>query len=76
MSFMSTWVSKSDEDDWKKLNRGLVWVNNKTEDKHVIGLRNSSEVFTCIDELYAAHNNMRSNTGGTVSMGYGIINRK
>ena len=27
--FMSNRVSKSDEDDWKKMKRGLVWVNNK-----------------------------------------------
>ena len=73
VSFMSTWVSKSDEDDWKNLKRGLAWVNNTIEYKHVIIARNFSEVFTWIDESYAVHNNMRSQTSGAISMRYVII---
>ena len=36
VSFLSTWLSKSDEDDWKELKRGLVWVKNTIKDKCVI----------------------------------------
>ena len=36
VSFISNQVSKSDGDNWKNLNRGLVWVNNTIECKHVI----------------------------------------
>ena len=34
------------------------------------------KLFTCTDALYAVHNNMVINTGGAISMGYGIIHGK
>ena len=46
VSFLITQVSKSDEHEWKNLNRGLVWVNNTIEDKRVIEAIKMSEVFT------------------------------
>ena len=70
---MSIHVSKSDEDDSKNLKRGSVWVRNMIGYNRVIGTRHLSEVFTCIDSLYAVKNNMRSHTGEVISMGYGII---
>ena len=70
---MSNEVSKTDEYDWKSLKRVLVWVDDTIEDKSVIGARKLSEVLTWIDTSYAVHNNMRSHTGATISMGYGII---
>ena len=38
--------------------------------------KNNFVVFTCNDALYAVHDNMRSHTGGAISMGYGIIHGK
>ena len=48
VSFLSTWLSKSDEDDWKELKRGLVWVKNTVKYKRLIGEISISKVFTCI----------------------------
>ena len=45
---MRTGVSKSDEYDWKKPKKRLVWVNITKEDKRAIGARKVSEVFIWI----------------------------
>ena len=76
VSFMSNQVSKSYEYDWINMNRGLVWLNDTIEYKHVIGSSNLSEMFTCIYAYYALHDNMRNQTGRFISMVYGIIHGK
>ena len=55
VSFMSTEVSKSDEDYWKNLKKGLMWVNNTLEKKRVIGEISLSEVLTWVDASYAVN---------------------
>ena len=45
-------------------------------DERIIGATTLRELFTWIDAAYAVHNNMRSHTGGAISMGYGIIHGK
>ena len=74
--FLSTRISKSDEDDCKNLNRSLLWVDNTIENKHVIVAIILSEVFKWIDAAYAVNNNIRSHTGGAVLMTCGIIHGK
>ena len=73
VSLLITRVSKSDKDYWKNLKKGLAWVNNTIEDKRIIVSINLSKIFVWIDVSYAMHHNMRSHTGGYISMGYGII---
>ena len=76
VSYMSDHVSKNDEDYWKNMKRGSVWVNIMIEYNGVIRTRNFSEVFTWVDVSYAVNNHMRRHTGEVISMGYGIIHGK
>ena len=69
-------VSKSTVEDWKKLKRGLQFVLCTIDDERTIGATTLSELFTWIDAAYAVHNNMRSHTGGAISMSYGILHGK
>ena len=76
ISFLTTRVSKSTEDDWRKLRRGLLFINGTINKKRIIGARSLKDLFTWIDAAYAVHANMRGHTGGAMSMGYGIIHGK
>ena len=78
-SFLCRRVSKSDEDDWKKLKRCLSFLKSTIDDVRVIGAGSLSDIYTWIDASYAVHDNLRSHTGGAISMGYdahGIIHGK
>ena len=46
------------------------------KDKIIIGAKALSDLYTWIDAAYDVHNNIRVHTGGTISMGYGIIHGK
>ena len=76
LSFLTMRVSKSTVEDWKKLKRGLQFILCTIDDERTIGATTLSELFTWIDAAYAVHNNMRSHTGGAISMGYGILHGK
>ena len=76
VSFLTTRVSKSDVDDWRKLERVLIWILNTINEKCVIGARSLKELFTWIDAAYSVHANMRGKTGGAISMGYGLLHGK
>ena len=51
-------------------------MKNTIKDKVIISAKTLSDLYTWIDAAYAVHNNMRVHTGGTISMGYGIIHGK
>ena len=55
------------------LKRGLTYAKNTIKDKIIITAKTFSDLYTWIDEAYDVQNNMRGNTGGVISMGYGII---
>ena len=76
LSFLTTRVTKSTVEDWKKLKQGLQFVLCMINDERVIGATTLRELFTWIDAAYAVHNNMKTHTGGFISMGYGIIHGK
>ena len=46
ISFLTTRVSKSDVDDWKKLKRGLTFISNTIYDKRIIGAASLSDIYT------------------------------
>ena len=73
---LCTRVTKSDEDDWKKLRRIIAWIKCTIEDKRIIGATSLCEIFTWIDAAYAVHDDMRSQTGGVISMGHGVLHCK
>ena len=76
VSFLTTRVSNPDEDDWKKLKRVLTYLSCTIEDLRVIGCDSLSKLYTWIDAAYAVHPNMRSHTGGAISLGWGTVHTK
>ena len=75
-TYLTTRVSNPTEDDWRKLTRALTFLKHTKDDLRVIGCDNLESVYTWIDAAYAVHPNMRSQTGGTISMGWGSIHSK
>ena len=67
-------VSCSNVNDWKNLMRILGYLKKTTKDKRIIGAKNIEDIYTWVDASYAIHEeNMRSHTGGLISMGYGVL---
>ena len=73
ISYLITRVSTSNVDDWEKLKRVLTYLKGSINEIRIIGVRSLKEIFTWIDAAFAVHDNMRGHTGGSISMGYGII---
>ena len=76
VSFLCTRVTKSDEDDWLKLRRVIAYVQCTINDTRIIGASDLTQIFTWIDAAYAVNPDMRSQTGGTMSMGLGVLHAK
>ena len=51
----------------------MLWLKNTIDEPRIIGASSLSELYTWIDAAYAVHDNMRSHTGGAMSLGYGVI---
>ena len=66
-------MSKSTSEDWKKLRRLLSFLKGTVNDKRIIGAISLENMYTWIDAAYGVYNDMRSQTGGAISLGWGII---
>ena len=73
VAFLCTRVTKSDVHDWKKLSRLLSYIQNTIDDKQIIGASSIYNLYTWIDAAYAVYEDMKGQTGGCMSMGYGVI---
>ena len=70
-------VSCSNMDYWNKLLRVLGNLKCTRKDKRIIGASSIVDIYTWIDASYAVHeDSMRSHTGGSISMGYGVLTAK
>jgi len=76
VSFLCTRVQQPTEEDWSKLRRVLVYLNGTIDEERVIGVHDLNTLITMIDASYAVHPNMRSHTGGLMSLGRGILHGK
>ena len=76
LSFLTRRVSKSNEDDWEKIRRLLIWCKNTINDVRVIGATSLTDFFTWVDAAYAIHSDMRSHTGGIMYMGVGTLHAR
>lgn len=75
-SFLTKRVSKSDDDEWEKLRRVLIFCKNVIDGVRIIGSTNLEDTFTCINPAYAVHTDMRSHTDGCMSLDIGTIHNK
>ena len=51
-------------------------MKNTIKDKIIIGAKTLSDLYTWIYAAYYVQNNTIVHTGGSISIGYGIIHRK
>ena len=76
VSFLCKRASKSTVEDWKKLRRVLAFLQSTINDIRIIGANSLQEVYTWIDAAYGVHDDMRSHTGGVISLGTGTMHQK
>ena len=78
ISFLCKRVSKCDTQDWKKLKRVLAWLKGSIDDIRYFGMKNTNEInMKCwVDAAYAVHPDMKSHTGGSLSLGHGTLSNK
>ena len=76
IAFLCTRVSKSTKEDWEKLRRLLEYLNGTLHLRRVIGSDGLQSLTTYVDAAYATHMDMRSHTGGLISLGKGVIHAK
>ena len=76
VAFICTLVNKSDEYYWKRFKRVLTFVQNKIDNNSIIGTPMIEKVYTWVDDAYSVHPNMKSQTSGTMSMGWVILHCK
>ena len=73
VSFLCTRVQKPDTDDYKKLCRTMKYLNGTVDKVLTLGADNSHTIMWWIDASYAVHPDMKSHSGGTMSMGNGSV---
>ena len=67
-------MTKSDEDDWKKLKRMLQYINRAIDMVMTLSIdADMSIIKTWIDALYVVHADMRSHAGANITMGKGML---
>jgi hypothetical protein len=71
--FLTSRVTKANEDDWKKLKRLLEYLQGSLDMPLTLSIDNMSVLKTWVDAAYALHMDMRSHTGGAIMMGMGIL---
>ena len=76
IAFLCTRVKGPTYQDWCKLRRLIRFLHDTIDDTRTIRADNLMTLFTWIDAAYAVHGNMRSHTGGAISMGLGILHAK
>ncbi len=72
IAFLCTRVARSTNQDWAKLKRVLGFINGSLDEFRVIGADDLTSLETWADALYAVHVDMKSHTGGAVSLGTGV----
>eukprot|EP00980_Cylindrotheca_fusiformis_P018032 scaffold5767_cov92-Cylindrotheca_fusiformis.AAC.4 len=73
ISFLTGRVTKANDDDWKKLKRLLKYLNDTLDLLLTLSIDNLCVVKTWVDAAFATHDDMRSHTGGIISMGKGAL---
>jgi hypothetical protein len=73
IAFLCTRVSNPTAQDWLKLKRLLRYLNDTLTLSATLGANGMSKMMTWVDAAYAVHPDMKSHTGGCVSLGRGVI---
>ena len=73
VAFLSTRVQHPDHDDYKKLGRVMKYLRNTITLPLTLEADDLQLIHWWIDGAFATHRDMRSHTGGAMSLGKGII---
>jgi hypothetical protein len=73
VSFLCSRLLQPDEDDYKKLARVMKYLDSSVDMPLVLAADDSGQIRWWVDASYAVHDDMKSHTGGTMSMGKGSI---
>jgi hypothetical protein len=73
VSFLCGRLTKPDEDDYKKLTRVMKYLDSTVDLPLVLAANDTGKVRWWVDASFAVHVDMKSHTGGTLSLGKGSI---
>jgi hypothetical protein len=73
IAYLCTRVSCCTEGDWLKLKRVLQYLNGTLDDCLILGADCLTVLKTWVDAAYGVHQDMKSHTGGVMSLGRGAI---
>jgi hypothetical protein len=73
VSFLTKRVKAPDEDDYKKLRRTMQYLRGSMDILLTLEADDVRIVKWWVDASYAVHNDLKSHTGGTMSLGKGSI---
>ena len=73
IAFLTTRVSCSTEEDLIKLKRVFLYLKGTRDLTLTLGADSLTKIDTWVDAAYAVHEDMKSHTGGAVSMGCGAF---
>ena len=73
VSFLTMRVKAPDKDDYKKLKQSIKYLQATEDLVLTLEANNSGEIMWWVDSSFAVHNNMRSHTGGLLSLGKGAV---
>jgi hypothetical protein len=73
VAFLCTRVKSCNEDDYKKLIRMLQFIRTTKDDFLTLSAVSLHNVRWWVDASYAVHPDMKSHTGGALSLGRGVI---
>ena len=76
ISYLYTRVTKYDTDNWRKSRRLIVHMKSTINDIRIIGATDLKSTYTWIYTAYAMNSDMRSQTGGVISLGLGVLYAK
>jgi hypothetical protein len=62
-----------DEDNYKKLTCVMRYLDSTVDMPLVLAADDSGQIWWWIDSSFAVHDDMKSHTGGTMSMGKGSV---
>ena len=71
IAFLCTRVKSPDTDDWKKLVRVLGYLKDTIFLPLILGSDGTGNMYWYVDASFAVHHNMRSHTGGMLTLGQG-----
>ena len=73
IAFLTTRVKAPDEDDWGKLKRLLKYIRGTLYLTLNLEASNLSCIRWFVDASFAVHNDMKSHTGGAMTLGKGVV---